>query len=48
MNIECIPSYLHVQMMHFPVTLNPKEMVGDLSRVVLLPTFPYTAFLSTL
>ena len=39
---------LQRQMLHLPVTLNPKEMVGDLSGVVLLPTLPYTPSLSTL
>ena len=29
-------------MLHLPVALNPKELVGDMSIAVLMATFPYT------
>ena len=40
--------YLHSKMLHFPVALNPKELVGDMSIAVLKATFPYTPSFSYL
>ena len=40
--IWAIPMYLHRQMLHIPVDLNPKELVGDMSIAVLMATFPQT------
>ena len=33
MTILAIPMYLHRKMLHFPVALNPKELVGDNSKL---------------
>ena len=38
--ILAIPMYLHRQLLHLPAALNPKELVGDMSIVVLMATFP--------
>ena len=35
-------------MLHLPVALNPKELVGDMSIAVLMATFPYTPSFSYL
>ena len=48
LSFYCIPTYLHGQMLHMPVALNPKEMLGNMSAVVLIPTFPWSPSLSTL
>ena len=32
-----IPMYLHKQMLHLPVALNPKELVGGMTIAVLNP-----------
>ena len=40
--------YLYRQMLHIPVALIPKEMLGNMSAVVLIPTFPYSPSLGTL
>ena len=40
--------YLHRQMLHLQVGLNPKEMLVNMSAVVMRPTFPYSPSLSTL
>ena len=34
--------YLHRKMLHLPVALNPKELVGNISIAVLMASFPYT------
>ena len=31
-----IPMYLHRKMLDFPVAMNPKELVGDMSKLSLL------------
>ena len=31
--ILAIPMYLHRKMLHLPVALNPKELVGDMSKL---------------
>ena len=46
--ILAIPMYLHRKMLHLPVALNPKELVGDMSIAVLMATFPYTPSFSYL
>ena len=38
----------NLKMLHLPVALNPKELVGDMSIAVLLATFPYTPSFSYL
>ena len=43
-----IPMYLHRKMLDFPVAMNPKELVGDMSIAALMATFPYTPSLSSL
>ena len=40
LTILAIPMYLHRQMFHLPVALNPKELVGDMSIAVLMATWP--------
>ena len=40
--------YLHRKMLHLPVALNPKEMVGDMSLMALMATFHYTPSLRSL
>ena len=40
--------YLHRQLLHLPVALNPKELVGDMSIAVLMATFPHTPSFSYL
>ena len=40
--------YLHRQLLHLPVALNLKELVGDLSIAVLMATFPHTPSFSYL
>ena len=35
-------------MLHLPVTLNPKELVGDMSVAVLFTTFPCKPSVSSL
>ena len=40
--ILAIPMYMHRQMLHLRVALNPKELlVGDMSIAVLMAAFPY-------
>ena len=48
MNIYVIPTYVQRQMLYLPAALNSKKMLGNMSAVVLLPTFSYTPSLSTL
>ena len=48
MNIYVIPTYIHRQMLYLPAALNSKKMLGNMSAVVLLPTFSYTPSLSSL
>ena len=43
-----IPMYLQRKMLHLPVALNPKELVGDMSIALLMATFPYTPSFSYL
>ena len=40
--------YLHWKMLHLPVALNLKELVGNMSIAVLMATFPYTPSFSYL
>ena len=46
--IFAIPMYLHRKMFPFPVALNPKELVEDISTAVLMATFPHIPGLSCL
>ena len=46
--ILAIPMYLHRKMLHLPVALNPKELVGNMSTAILMATFPYTPSFSYL
>ena len=43
-----IPMYTYRQMMHFPVALNPKNLVGDMFIAVLMAPIPYTPSLCSL
>ena len=40
--------YLPRKMLHLPVALNPKEVVGDMSIAILVATFPHTPSFSYL
>ena len=40
--------YLHRQLLHLLVALNPKQLVGDMSIAVLMVTFPHTPSLRSL